>query len=521
MGSKTLLGVGKSNLSSVVYDTMAQAYFNQVVINGGAALSSDWKALLNTWFIAAQANGYFTEFDALYITFNENEVAARTSVVNPTTAAYLTYGVSTVQFIQFYGFVPDGTNYIKTSFIPSISGVKFTLNSALMGCGLVQNVTGSTADIGVGDGTKLLFIESTVGGTCYMDVNDNGPNNTRANSGVLDADYFAVRTSSTGLTSYKDNSAVTRSTTSTGLPTKEVYVGALNDNGTANYLKNVGITWFGFASKNVTVATFRTDMTALQYAPDRSMILIIDQSNSTGLAAGHVYANLPSQYKPIQRKVTSIFDGSSSAQYRAGFNSLHGDTSGTSFEWTASCMHKLMYTYNKRPMCVNMSVGNTSLASPPIGTNTWDYTYPGNLLTSSMALYFANALVYCARNKSIVCVLGLVENDASSLAAANAHYANKVALIAKLRSSVGSGGTGISDLKIILLKPKIELDPATHPYTSIVIAAIDLIAANDSNCIIYDEAPLTYQGDLIHLTDASAVTMGLSIADLVAPYCTY
>lgn len=242
-------------------DPDAQAYFDQVVTNGGAALSPAWQATLNTFFLAMKANLYFGEWDQLNLWYNENEIAARTSLVNP--AQTMCTLVNAPVFTASTGMQTDGINkYINTEFQPSVDGVKYTTDSAFAGLGCTGNSDGVTVDMGVyGSGIQLL-IETVTGATFYHTINASSGAASQANAAALDADYILIRNSNADYDAYKNNAATNFAVASSGLPTLKCFIGGFNNEGVLDLPKAINVLWHGFGSKLIPVSTFRTDLHA-------------------------------------------------------------------------------------------------------------------------------------------------------------------------------------------------------------------------------------------------------------------
>ncbi len=253
------------------YDPHAMLYFNQVVANGGQSLPVDWKIKINLWFLTQKANGNFYKMVRFHLLYNANEIAARTSLINPTQAMW-EYPADHGVFRCFNGVAigRDGNgavnfSYVKTKFIPSTDGgAIYTSSSGAFGYGVTSNVDGAFVDMGVQDGTRSDYCFSAFSGDSYSKLNTTNTGNglVVANAANLDANYTVTRNSTT-LTFYKNNTGTPGTDAIVGLCTKEHYLGAFNNNGPASLFKIANYTWFGFMGGDIDVAANNAAVNAL------------------------------------------------------------------------------------------------------------------------------------------------------------------------------------------------------------------------------------------------------------------
>ena len=155
------------------------AWVNQVIANGGTVTDAE-KAAVRTFVESID----ISEFDRLWVFGLGNEIAAKTSIVNPSST--MITGVNGITFISGTGFLSNGvTQYLNTNYQPSTQGVKFTVDSQGFGGYLQSNVPGEYALLGGGSGAssysgmlprKLLdknYCDSSNGSSIIHDNSDS------------------------------------------------------------------------------------------------------------------------------------------------------------------------------------------------------------------------------------------------------------------------------------------------------------------------------------------------------------
>jgi len=131
------------------------------------------------------------------------------------------------------GITGDASSkYIRSGFIPS-NGVNFTQNSAGIHIGIKTESQNST-DIGAFDGANWVrFVVRYI--DIYSGFRLNQTVNTFVDTASTSVGLFSVnRTASNSMERRRNKvSTATSTDTSTGVPTVEIYIGAENNNGTA------------------------------------------------------------------------------------------------------------------------------------------------------------------------------------------------------------------------------------------------------------------------------------------------
>jgi len=209
-------------------------YITRVYAEGGT-LTDVEKSAINELTL----NPDIAEFDRLWVHGLQNEIAARTSVVNALTADLIT-NVNSTTFTAGEGFQGNGTTmYLDTNYNPAVDGVKYTQNSASFGNhSLLGGVINDSLMMGVNNGIVLNYHSPThsgVGGAALWTINNHGTNSTGAS---LQSDgFFAVTRISSNESHYYKNGVDIYSdlvSTSGGLVNFDFYLLARNNNGTTN-----------------------------------------------------------------------------------------------------------------------------------------------------------------------------------------------------------------------------------------------------------------------------------------------
>jgi hypothetical protein len=127
---------------------------------------------------------------------------------------------------------------INTNFTPSVDGVNYTQNLASVGCFLLKNNNPTGADhylFGCRDATRLLHLRYA------QATNDKRWIVNAASQGTIATGLFkkntlyaAVRTTSNSQSMIENYQSIPSVVASVGLPTRPIYFGSFNDQGTVN-----------------------------------------------------------------------------------------------------------------------------------------------------------------------------------------------------------------------------------------------------------------------------------------------
>jgi len=233
-------------------------YITRVYAEGGT-LTDVEKSAINELTL----NPDIGEFDRLWVHGLQNEIAARTSVVNALTADLIT-NVNSTTFTAGEGFQGNGTTmYLDTNYNPNVDGVKYTLNSASLGSYHSGYTSGSTIGA-VSGGANYSLTYALSKNFIYVNQDGNG-----VDLGVLYGD---------GLLSYeRDNSSQVSanfngvnlglfSKGSVGVPNNNFYLCAYNSNGAASLYTTAKIAFSSIGSGAIDQAQFYTDVETLKTA---------------------------------------------------------------------------------------------------------------------------------------------------------------------------------------------------------------------------------------------------------------
>lgn len=137
-------------------------------------------------------------------------------------------------FTALEGFTGDGSSaYIDCNWNPSACGSQYTQNSGNGGIYIRNNIDENKYVFGVNDGSNYLRLQPRNSGNAAWSINDNGTNDTGANTDSRGL-FIVNRTASDARAAYRNNSELANdSQASTGLPNKNVFVLATDNNGEA------------------------------------------------------------------------------------------------------------------------------------------------------------------------------------------------------------------------------------------------------------------------------------------------
>ena len=231
-----MLGISTTNLRVNGFrgkglSTEAQAWRTNIIANGGTIPDATLLIFDNYFFKPAKANGnILSELDRLniYCGLVGYEIAARTNVIK---AAHYVTPVSSPTFDN-NGYKSSGTSYLDLNYNPNTQGVKYTLNSALIGYG-VKNANWSSQKraIGCSDGVSIRadLQRSAVGSGCF--INSIG-DVLRSGSPSGNAFIAAQRTASNAINAIINTTETTDTDVSVSIPNFNAYELCLNLGGT-------------------------------------------------------------------------------------------------------------------------------------------------------------------------------------------------------------------------------------------------------------------------------------------------
>ena len=241
--------------SPITFGSITLAYSNTVYSRGGS-LTANEVNYLNTF--EASVGSDLAKMDRLWIHGLSNEIAAKTSFVNPTST--MITAVNSPTFTANIGFTGNGaTSYLNTNFNPATHGVNYTLNNASIFYYERATILGTYC--GIGEQQSYLF--PNLSGSAYFTINNGASNNTFivANSKGF---IFADRSSNNLTTCYKNG--VFKSTlnnTATNFATNNFYLLALLQGGAALYPSPGNVALSGIGGTGINQSNFYNAVQAL------------------------------------------------------------------------------------------------------------------------------------------------------------------------------------------------------------------------------------------------------------------
>ncbi|HTA82697.1 MAG TPA: hypothetical protein VK783_07190 [Bacteroidia bacterium] len=202
--------------------------------------SAKWTNALNTLIRQLIIDGNWQQLDRMWIFAAEGaRQNARINVVNPANTGTWVSEVDPTHltWTADYGYTGNGSSsYLNTNFNPS-TAANYKTTNANYGIYSQSNARfTSSVDIGATDGTNIIGGQinraSNMGPEFYINssVNDLVAS-TSASTGL----YSIVRTGSTASALWVNGTSILTSTTSsTAIPSKNVYILGYNNNGTAS-----------------------------------------------------------------------------------------------------------------------------------------------------------------------------------------------------------------------------------------------------------------------------------------------
>jgi hypothetical protein len=243
------------------YTDIMTDYITRVTTEGGT-LTDDEKTAINL----LTENADIAEFDRLWVHGLQNEIAARTSVVNALTADLIT-NVNSTTFTAGEGFTGNGTTmYLDTNYSAFSDGVNYTKNSISFGCyALLNPASDNSLLMGFNQGSCLSYVSNnfaSLGGVSMFTANSaaNSTGTTHTGDGM----HSALRTSSNSSGYYKNGVLDIASVViSQNLEDRNLYLLARNNAGAASNFSVNKLSFSFIGSGAVDQAQFYTDVQTL------------------------------------------------------------------------------------------------------------------------------------------------------------------------------------------------------------------------------------------------------------------
>ncbi len=234
--------------------------YSTVVTSRGGSLTPNELLYLTTF--ETSLGSILDEFDRLWIHGLSDNVAARTSFVNPSST--IITAVNSPTFIANQGYQGNGsTSYLNTNYNPSTQGVKYTTNNASALSYILDNVIGGTS-IGTFNGASTgPFLLPQASSNIPVYFINNSPIDTNGSGNSLGLSTIN-RYNSSSADFYKNgvlNSSSSKA--STAIPNLSVFLSGLNNNGTFSSAFAGKISVSGLGSSNYNQSNFYNAIQAL------------------------------------------------------------------------------------------------------------------------------------------------------------------------------------------------------------------------------------------------------------------
>ena len=236
------------------------AFVITVVGRGGVVTDAE-KEYLSVFETSMGSN--LAELDRFWIHGLSNNVAARTSFVNPTST--IITAVNNPTFIPNQGYQGNGsTSYLNTNYNPSTQGVKYTLNNASGFAYIGNNIVSQTVAFGsLGSGAVSAFLYPQYNSlTPLYAINDGGQDNTGTGNSLGLSSVLRINNTSSRL--FKNgvlNGSATRS--SVTIPNLPLFIGGFNLNGNLAGGSTYKFAATGFGSSAVNQTTLNNSIQTL------------------------------------------------------------------------------------------------------------------------------------------------------------------------------------------------------------------------------------------------------------------
>lgn len=267
-------GFGSSNYNQTTFYNSVQTLgtslgwfsyttnFKAVVESRGGTLTSAEETYLRTFETSMGAD--LAEFDRLYIHGLSNEIAAKTSFVNPTST--MITAVNSPTFTPNVGYQGNGsTSYLNSNFTPSTQAVKSTQSSSSIFIYSRTDVAANNIDIGAIDGSNKSFIYTRYSnGSCFYPINISTAVGSPSTSVANSLGLSVANINSTTISLNKNGVQLVSTTiTPVAIPSIPFYLLAANNNSTAVEYSARQISVSGIGSGIINQTTFYNAVQAL------------------------------------------------------------------------------------------------------------------------------------------------------------------------------------------------------------------------------------------------------------------
>jgi len=220
-------GIGKNSWPP--YETESIALFARMAAAGEPATSAR-KTIINTAIAALKTDGIWAKLDFLHVEAAHGNASARLNWIGD--VYNLTDGVAPTFTID-QGFAGNGSSkYLRTGFNPGIAGIKYSRNSATLGC--YSRTSGAETGIFMGASTVCEFYVNYGSGVFYFFVNGTELSTTGSTGAGL---FTVVRDGATTEKAYIGKTKTDKTNSSVLPDPVELYILCFNA-GTPNQFSN-------------------------------------------------------------------------------------------------------------------------------------------------------------------------------------------------------------------------------------------------------------------------------------------
>ena len=221
-----------TNLGSIggiifAYDADALAFFDRVTTAGGS-LSTLEKYAVNQLVLDLKGYSIWSKMKAIYPMVGASAAACSQNLKSSSFTGTFTSGWT----FASTGVTPNGTSaYFNTGFNPNANGI---LNNQHYSVYSRTNISNVGCDIGgyINPVESSMYLRYGVSNSVYTCVNSSLTSAATINANSA-AFFMVLRNNSTSENTFRNSTKYTRTITSISLINLNIYIGALNNNGTA------------------------------------------------------------------------------------------------------------------------------------------------------------------------------------------------------------------------------------------------------------------------------------------------
>lgn len=210
---------------------------------------------VNNFIRTCKADGNWQLLDRVWLFAQDKQGNVIYSIVNPTSTTCTE--VNSITWTQYIGYTGNASNmYVRLAAIPSTL-TNFTQNNAAYGVYCLTNSTGNYAEMGTIDNASTFtsVLDLKWSNNLIYALANGGSYATTTPANTIGF-FSARRTSSSSMSINKDGAqiGVNAASNSTGMSTKEFYLLATNNNGSASSFssRTIPFAYVGSASINDT-----------------------------------------------------------------------------------------------------------------------------------------------------------------------------------------------------------------------------------------------------------------------------